>query len=179
MHQPGCIRAPCAIFLLRGKAEIMNQRPRQSDTFGQRLLRKRWGITFLALTLVMVIAGTTFGLTYRQSAHAAGATLQVSPKGEAFTKIPISVQGSGYGASEAVNIYWNYTGPGTGTLMKTVNSDGAGSFSTSFRIPSSPVGTYTVGGVGQTSGSVATGTFQLSPGLTILPVAGGAGSSMT
>ncbi|HET9999243.1 MAG TPA: PQQ-binding-like beta-propeller repeat protein [Ktedonobacteraceae bacterium] len=157
----------------------MNQRPRQSGTFSQRLLRKRWGIAFLALTLVMVIAGTTIGLTYHQSAHAAGASLLVSPKGEAFTKIPISVQGSGYGANEAVNIYWNYTGPGTGTLMKTVNSDGAGSFSTSFRLPPSPAGMYTVGGVGQTSGSVATGTFQLSPGLTILPVAGGAGSSMT
>lgn len=157
----------------------MSQRQRPSGTFSQYLLRKRWGITFLLVTLAMVIAGTMFGLTYRQPVHASGATLQVIPKAEAFTKIPLTVQGSGYSPGETVNIYWNYTGPGTGTLEKTVASSGTGSFSTSFRIPPSPVGTYTVGGVGQTSGSVATGTFQLSPGLSILPVAGGAGSPMT
>jgi outer membrane protein assembly factor BamB len=158
---------------------MMNQTSHLPGISSQRLLRKRWGIVFLALTALMVIAGTMIGLSYRQPAHAAAASLQVTPRSEAFTKIPITVQGLDFTARESVKIYWNYSGPGTGVLEATVTSDGSGSFTVSFRIPQAPVATYTIAGIGQTSGLLATDTFKLSPGMTILPVAGGAGSAMT
>lgn len=127
----------------------------------------------------MIAAGVFVGLPHAPAARASGPTLTVTPKSEAFTKIPISVQGSNYAANESVKVYWNYTGPGTGTLVATASSNGAGSFNASFRIPPSPVGTYPITGIGQTSGMQASATFQLLPGLSILPVAGGAGSPMT
>jgi outer membrane protein assembly factor BamB len=158
----------------------MNVRMRPPQKSGWHFFfRNKWEIAIFVLTFAMVTAGVFIGLLHFQPARAAGATLQVTPKAEAFTKIPINVTGSNYTPLESVNIYWNYTGPGTGILETSITSDNTGSFSVSFRLPRTPSGNYTVGGVGQTSGSVATAPFQLFPGLTILPVAGGAGSSMT
>ena len=72
-------------------------------------------------------------------------------------------------------MYWNYTGPGTGTLEATTTTDATGKFSTGFYVLDvlSPTGAYTVAGVGQTSGTVATATFTLFPQLYVRAQAGG------
>ena len=112
---------------------------------------------------------------------AASATITVSPSSERYSPIysVITVQGANFAASEPVKVYWNYTGPGTGTLEVTVNADSTGAFSTQFETPLAATGTYPIGGVGQTSGLVATGSFQLLPLLTVEPHGSGPGTALS
>lgn len=120
-----------------------------------------------------------------QSAYvrAASATISVSPTSGAYTnrddQVPITIHGTNYSAKETVNIYWDYQGPGTGILEVTASASAKGAFTTSFLDQLAAAGTYTIAGVGQTSGDVATGTFTLSPSLYFRPQAGGPGSSVT
>ncbi|HCI78937.1 MAG TPA: hypothetical protein DHW02_04535, partial [Ktedonobacter sp.] len=76
-------------------------------------------------------------------------------------------------------VYWNYTGPGTGTLEKTATTTGTGTFTVLFYVPLTSTGTYIIGGVGLTSGLIATTPFQLLPSLTVSPVAGIASTPLT
>jgi outer membrane protein assembly factor BamB len=144
----------------------------------QHLLGKWKGFTFAALILTFVAAGVFIGLPHNFAAHAAGATLTISPTGRSYNPPDslIGVTGSGYSANETVNVYWNYTGPGTGTLEGSPKASASGGFLFYFVTPLGPTGTYTIAGVGQTSGSIATGTFKLLPGLFGSPQGAGAGT---
>src|SRR5947209_2460029 len=143
----------------------------------ERIFGKKRAITLLALAVV--VAGALLMLPRNRAARAAGATLYVVPKSGSYSaQSAIFVQASHYGASESVKVYWNYTGPGTGTQVATGTADATGSFSLKFAIPLSATGTYTMAGVGQTSGSVATDTFLLLPQLYGIPEAGGQGSKL-
>ncbi len=87
----------------------------------------------------------------------------------------LRLTGWGFGAAETINVYWNYTGPGTGTLITQAISDHEGFFSgRTYTVPSSTLpGWYTIAAVGVTSGTVATNTYAakiLVPG--ILPTTG-------
>jgi outer membrane protein assembly factor BamB len=141
-------------------------------------MRGRWYISLLMLALAFVAAGVFIVVPRLQSAHAAGATLTVSPKSIVYAASSvISVKGSQYAASESVKIYWNYTGPGTGTLETTATADATGAFTTKiFPVPLSATGTYTIAGVGATSGDVATDTVTLLPQLYTKPEAAGPGT---
>lgn len=141
-------------------------------------MRSRWYISMLMLTLAFAAAGVFIVVPRLQSAHAAGATLTVSPKSVVYAaSTTIAVKGSQYAASESVQIYWNYTGPGTGTLETTVLANATGAFTTKiFPVPLAATGTYTIAGVGVTSGSVATDTVTLLPQLYTKPEAAGPGT---
>lgn len=148
------------------------------NTFFQRLLGKWKGYTLAALILTFVAAGVLIGLPRNFAAHAAGATLTVSPTGRAYNPPDslIGLTGAGYGAHETVNVYWNYTGPGTGTLEGTPTTTASGGFIFYFPTPLDPTGIYTIASVGQTSSSIATGTFKLLPGLFGNPQGAGTGT---
>lgn len=118
-------------------------------------------------------------MPHAHAAPALPARINIVPKAGAYSPHQsIKVTGFNFATNEQVKIYWDYNGPGTGTLKVTVAADGAGSFSTSFKKPLVPTGTYAIAAIGQTSGFVATGPFQLLPELTLSPLAGGAGSKL-
>jgi outer membrane protein assembly factor BamB len=148
----------------------------------EHILRSKWVISLLALLLV-VAAGTSavFLHPHSYAAQAAGATLKVSPTSGPYTdrddQAPINVYGYSYAANETVKVYWNYTGPNTGTLVDTVTANSKGSFTTNFLYQLAATGTYTIAGIGQTSGDVATAQFTLYPDLYERPQAGGPSSS--
>ena len=148
-----------------------------SDQLARYLLGKWKGFTFSALILAFVIAGVIIGLPHN-AARAAGAAITVTPPSRSYNPPDslIGITGSGYGANETVNIYWNYTGPGTGTVEGSPKTTASGGFIFYFATPLAPTATYTIAGVGQTSGSVATGTFKLLPGLFGNPQGAGAGT---
>lgn len=149
------------------------------NQLARHLLLEKWkGFTFTALILTFVAAGVLIGLPRNFAAQAAGATLSISPPARSYNPPDslIGVTGSGYGANESVNIYWNYSGPATGTLEGSPKTTASGSFIFYFTTPLAPTGTYTIAGVGQTSGAVATGTFKLLPGLFANPQGAGAGT---
>lgn len=140
--------------------------------------KKTRSITLLTLTCAFVLAGLILSLPHYNLAHAAGPTLTVTPTSAAYSGTSITVKGSSYGANEAVNVYWNYTGSGTGTLETTATTDSTGAFTTKFKKPLAATGTYTIAGVGQTSNLVATATFLLLPRLLLTPQAGGPGTQL-
>src|ERR1700693_270102 len=162
----------------------MNER---SDTQGAQAGRDKSGpyrfssraITMLVLTFALVAAGALVVFPRFQAAHASGATLTVVPKSANYSaQTALVAKGQHFAASEVVKIYWNYTGPGTGTLEATATANvSKGSFTAGFQLPLDSTGTYTIAGVGQTSGFVATDTFQLLPQLYSSPEAGGLGST--
>ncbi|HKF38142.1 MAG TPA: hypothetical protein VKB35_14705, partial [Ktedonobacteraceae bacterium] len=88
-------------------------------------------------------------------------------------QIPITVQGLMYAPNEVVKVYWNYTGPGTGNLEAKATANAKGNFSVDFLRVLAAHGTYTIAGVGQTSGFVATATFTQLPQVYLRPQAGG------
>lgn len=162
--------------------------PKESYIFklpAQRYFRNEWGIPILILALSLVVSGIIIALPLQhpQSAHASSATLTVTPIKGAYTnhsdQIPITVQGTLYMPNEVVKVYWNYTGPGTGTLQVTATANAKGNFSVDFLRVLAAHGTYTIAGVGQTSGSVATATFTQLPQVYLRPQAGGPGSVTT
>ncbi len=149
-----------------------------ADKFTQYLFEKRKGVTFVVLILAFVLGAAITGLPHNFAAQAASATLTISPTARSYNPPDslIGVTGANYGAHETVKVYWNYTGPGTGTLEGSPTTTATGSFTFYFATPLAPTGTYTIAGIGQTSGSVATGTFKLLPGLFVTPQAAGPGT---
>lgn len=143
-------------------------RSQLSSTF----LERRSGIIKLAL-IGAIIAGIFATLPHNFFAHAAGPTITLNPTSASFAVRSVQVQGSGYAANESVNVYWDYTGPGTGTLEATVTTNAQGGFVTKISFPFTPGGNYTIGAVGKTSGRVATAVFNLTPQLTVSPWASG------
>ncbi len=126
--------------------------------------------SLLLVAFAFILMNIVSVLPFHRAAQAAGATLTIKPVSATYSsKKPVTVQGKGYGSNEAVQIYWNYLGPGTGTLETTTTASVKGAFSTSFYLPLAATGTYTIAAIGQTSGIVSTGTFQILPGLFIGP----------
>ncbi len=165
-----------------GKEDIplMNERSNRSpDSPSLRFFSKTWGLIFLVLTLAFVAMSGVIAFPQIRAALASGtATITLSPSSASYsTGGSITAQGSHFAASETVNIYWNYSGPGTGTLEGTTTSDATGAFKTSFPMPLAPTGTYTVAGVGQTN-DIATTTFHLSPFFYIAPRGAGVASPL-
>jgi outer membrane protein assembly factor BamB len=129
--------------------------------------------------LTLSIAGALLYIPRAHAASALPARINIVPKAGAYSPHQsIKVSGFNYAANEQVKIYWDYNGPGTGTLKVTVTTDSTGAFNTSFKKPLVPTGSYTIAAVGQASGFVATAAFQLLPELTLSPLAGGSGSRL-
>ncbi len=156
----------------------MEKRSISRGNFKQYLTR-RWSLLAIAwLTMAFITAGIIVTLPHNRAAHATGATISISPSSRNYVPPDsyIAVTGSQFTASETVNIYWNYTGPGTGTLEGSPMASGTGGFTFYFTTPLAASGTYTIAAVGQASGSIAEGTFQLLPGLSVFPEAAGSGT---
>ena len=132
------------------------------------------------LALAIIGGATLVVLPLARHAHASGGVkLTVTPASGAYSAwTQITVTGQNYAPSESVNIYWNYTGPGTGIAVATATADGSGNFTTSFNKILAATGTYTIAGVGVTSGLVATGPFLLLPQLYGGPSDTGPGTAM-
>ncbi len=149
----------------------------------QRFFRNGWSLSILILVLSLVVSGIIIALPHPRSAHASGATLSVTPAKGAYTanddQIPITVQGLMFAPNEVVKVYWNYTGPNTGSLEATATANKNGNFSVDFLRVLAAHGTYTIASVGQTSGSVASATFTQLPQVYLRPQAGGPGSPTT
>ena len=161
----------------------MDKQPSPGRDSFHRLSQLRSLLVLPSLTLSIVLASLLCSVSsslYTPAAHAASATLQISPTSKHYSPLysVITVQGANYGANETVNVYWNYTGPGTGTLETTATTDSTGAFSAIFETPLASTGTYTIAGVGQQSGLVATGTFQLLPLLTVEPHGSGPNTAL-
>ncbi len=91
----------------------------------------------------------------------------------------VNITGQGYAPNELVNVFWNYTGPGTGTIVTHINAGIAGTISSYFHSPANTNGGYTVAAVGTTSNSVTQNTFTLANGLAMDPTNTSPGSSAT
>lgn len=146
---------------------------------GRAYFRGRWRIAWLAMICILLLASITIVLPHAEAAHAAGPTLSVSPTSNEYAPIVIKVSGASYEANEAVKVFWNYKGPGTGIKEAAAKADATGAFTARFKIPLAATGTYTIAGVGQTSGFVATASFQLLPRLLANPQGGAAGAPIT
>lgn len=164
--------------------KVMNKKLRTPGVTPPTLFTRRWVTTFLILVIVAVVSGvTTTWLT--SFARASGPTLTLSASSWNYNyepdQPPFTVNGTGYGSKETVNVYFNYTGPGTGKLLTTAMTNRQGNFKGSFTFLGivAPAGTYSIAGVGQTSGSVATAPFTFYPQIFLRPQAGSASSTTT
>jgi hypothetical protein len=112
-------------------------------------------------------------------------TFTVLPPGSSLslTSGPVeavtNISGQGYSPNELVNMLWNYTGPGTGTIVTSVNAGTSGTISGSFNVPTNANGVYTVAVVGTSSNSVTQNTFTLGNGLAVSPAITSPGKSVT
>ena len=138
-------------------------------------------IIVFALCAVVTVGGffARNHMAIAASTHAAVAAINIKPVSGAYSKKLITVTGSGYAGNETAQVYWNYTGPGTGTLETSVNTSSAGAFTARFAIPLAATGIYTIAGVGVTSGLVATSTFKLLPSIAAPGAVGVAGLPLT
>src|SRR2546421_203971 len=144
--------------------------------------KKKWRVVLQALACILIMSGTFVALTHRNAGHASGsATIKVSPASGAYLSGPISVTGANFRANESVQVAWNYTGPGTGTLLASPTGDSNGSFSAGASVPTgTAAGHISIAGVGQTSNTVAKFTFTLYPSLlTLAPLRGSSNSPLT
>jgi hypothetical protein len=140
----------------------------------QYFSKKQWAIAIAVVTLAFFLGGILVVMPRNFSAHAAGASITLVPKKANYKQQSgIVVKGSAFATNENVKIYWNYTGPATGTFEITATADGTGAFTTKFPTPLTFTGTYTIAAIGQTSGSVATAPFTLLPQIYSSPQAGG------
>jgi len=129
--------------------------------------------------VIASVVAAILGVPRDYDVHAAGPSIIIYPKEAAYSPhTSIHIKGYRYAPNENVNIYWNYHGPGTGTLEVTVLTDSTGSFATSFKKPLAPTGFYTIAAIGQASLFVATASFHLLPQLYLRPLAGGPGSKL-
>ena len=145
-----------------------------------RHINRVWRVlSLLLLTFALIVVGGIVVLPNNDAVHAVGARINITPRAAPYSpRNSIQVAGFNFAANEQVNVYWNYKGPGTGTLEVAITADSTGAFATKFKKPLAPTATYTIAAVGQTSGSVATGTFQLLPQLYLNPQAGGPGTKL-
>ncbi len=93
--------------------------------------------------------------------------------------VSVNVSGEGYEPNEPVNILWNYTGPGTGTIVETATSGFAGNINTSFNVPTATNGSYAVAALGSTSGRLSQNNFSVSNSLASSPTTTPPGTNAT
>jgi hypothetical protein len=145
---------------------------------------------YIGPTAFQVPAGTIPGnyvvkAVGQQSHTVTTNTFTVVPPGSSLslTSGPVgavtNISGQGYSPNELVNILWNYTGPGTGTIVTSVHAGTSGSISGSFNVPANANGVYTVAVVGTSSNSVTQNTFTLGNGLAVSPTTISPGNSVT
>jgi hypothetical protein len=140
---------------------------------------KKWRRTaFLALLLPIIIVGVDITIPPSHVTIAAGPSLKITPASSAYISSNLRVKGFNYAAGETVNVYWNYSGPGTGVLEVSATTDASGAFATKFKMPLAPTGLYTLAGIGQSSGLIATTAFQLLPALSVSPPTSGPGTKL-
>src|SRR5947209_19570130 len=101
-----------------------------ADKFTQYLFEKRKGVTFVVLILAFVLGAAITGLPRNFAAHAASATLAISPTARSYNPPDslIGVTAAHYCAHEIVNVYWKYTGASTRTREDTSTNTTSGSF---------------------------------------------------
>ena len=94
-----------------------------------------------------------------------------------FVGAVIEVTGTGYGVGESVEMFWDSTGS-TGTLLKTVNADAAGSFATTITVPQATDGKHLIVGRGTVSNAKPSRSImiQAAPEITSSPTTGAAAS---
>lgn len=158
----------------------MNARADLSTTLLQFLFKRKSGFVAVVIALAFIVASAITAFPQWHAARAAGAaSISVSPGSLNYNPPDslITVTGVNFGTHETVNVYWNYTGPGTGTLEGSATT-ASGKFLFHFATPLTATGTYTIGAVGATSGLSATGTFRSLPGVFVTPGAAGSGSGI-
>src|SRR5258707_13314485 len=100
--------------------------------------KRQWAIP-IAVTILAFLLGGMLVVIPRNlfSVHASGGPpiILVPKKANYKAQSGIVVKGNGFGATESVKIYCNYTGPGTGTYAITSKSDGTGTCSTTLPTP--------------------------------------------
>jgi hypothetical protein len=92
-----------------------------------------------------------------------------------FPGTTVTLTGSGFGASETINVY-TFNG-NKNVLLGTGTSDGTGSVSATARVPSASWGLYSLVAIGQTSGTTGVALFSMTPRLVANPKTGSAGST--
>ena len=122
-------------------------------------------ICVLMIVVACIVTSTLIFQLPQGIAHATGAAISIKPTLSAYANKPITVSGTAYLAHETVQVYWNYSGLGTGTLETSIVSSAKGAFTARFPIPLAAQGAYTIASVGVTSGFVAIATFLLKPSL--------------
>ena len=155
----------------------MKERPHTRSEKTQ-FSRKQWFIALSTIVLAFVVGGALVILPQSFGASAANPpSILVIPKSTSYSQQKnIRVGGSHFAPNESVSVYFNYTGPGTGTLEQTLNASTTGQFLSVFGVPLVATGTYTIAAIQQPSGDVATGTTQILPQLYMSPRAAGPGT---
>ncbi len=90
----------------------------------------------------------------------------------------VQVSGSGYKASEQVQVYWDSTGS-AGILLKTVTTNSSGAFSTSVTVPTALGGKHLIVGKGVTSGVKPSRTYIVTQSSALSAASGKPGDSVT
>ena len=127
-----------------------------------------------AVTLVGSTSKTSVNDTF--TVVAPGSLLNVT-SGPAGTNV--SVTGQGYAPGETVNVLWNATGPGQGTIVATGIAGSSGVIATGFTVPAAGNGAYPVAIVGATSTYVTQNTYTVSNGLSLVPATDAPGQNST
>ncbi len=155
----------------------MQERPATHIT-QKHFFRKHWFIALSTIVLAFALGGALVILPQNFAARAANPpSILIIPKSVSYSQQQsIRVGGSYFGANQGINVYFNYTGPGTGTLEQSLISSPTGQFLAHFSVPLIATGTYTIAAVGQKYNDVGTGTVQILPQLYMSPRAAGPGT---
>ncbi len=149
-----------------------------------KLSMKVISLLTVALALLMGAAGSLILLPHQEQRDAFAATaasLTGAPLGGG-PGTQVALTGKGFAASENVKIYWNYTGPGTGTLLTSVTSNSSGAIKANVAVPAgtAPGAFIPIGAVGQSSNKVGVFNFYLyAPTLDLAPLSGSANIGLT
>ncbi len=161
----------------------MEKRSQAAKSPASFFIRNKWSLVLWVVVFTFTLAGVLIALPQTRSAQAASASITVSPAGSPYSnrddQPPIVVSGKGYTPNEMVNIYWNYTGPGTGKLEGSAVANKNGIFSFQFLRELAAYGAYTIAATGQTSNQTATTTYKQFPQLYVRAQAGGPNTPVT
>jgi hypothetical protein len=91
----------------------------------------------------------------------------------------VTVNGTGYGSGERVDIYWNSTF--SGSPLQSIVANSSGNFSVVITIPQAEVGTHLIVGKGAASGLKPSRSFTILPDTSILanPLSGAVGAQVS
>ncbi len=155
-----------------GKA-IINARTSSIGNFTQKLL-----IPLVPTGIYTIAAvGHTSGLVATAPFHLyPGIALSTVAEG---IGTPLTITGNAYSANEIVDLYWNYTKPGTGTLLQKIPSNSTGSFTITITVPKSLTAHIPIVGVGETSTIAISALFvPYTATLALAPIAGSAATNV-